>query len=103
MTIEGGGLMSVVRDIAIVILAVESIIIGVFLTILIFQVRRLLILLEREIKPILESAKGTVNTAQRTTKFVSDAFVSPLIRAASFVSAVRSAVEVLVGWRRKRR
>jgi hypothetical protein len=93
--------MSTIRDIAIIVLAVESIIIGIFLTILIFQVRRLLILLEREIKPILESAKGTVNTAQRTTKFVSDALVSPLIKVASYASAVRSAVEVLVGWRRK--
>jgi hypothetical protein len=66
-------LTSVFRDISIIVLALVTVIIGVFLIILIFQLQSLTVLLRDEIKPILDSANDTANTVRGTTTFVSDA------------------------------
>lgn len=92
--------MAVVRDLAIILLAVESIIIGVMLIILIWEVRNLAKLLREEIKPILDSADETVRTMRGTTAFVSDTFVNPIVRVSSFVSGVGQALRILT--RRKK-
>ncbi|MBC7262191.1 MAG: hypothetical protein H5T63_09265, partial [Chloroflexi bacterium] len=63
--------LAVVRDIAIIILALESIIIGIVLTVLLWQVRSLTRLLEQEIKPMLDSMRETIGTVKGTTSLVS--------------------------------
>jgi heme/copper-type cytochrome/quinol oxidase subunit 4 len=94
---------AVLRDIFIIVLALVTIIIGLFLVILVFQLQSLIALLRDEIKPILESANQTASTVRGTTTFVSDAVVSPLISAASYASAVRETVKVLAGGNRRRK
>jgi len=86
---------AVVRDIAIIVLALVTGVIGVFLAILIFQVQSLIALLRNEIKPILDSANQTVSTVRGTSTFVSDTVVSPMIQALSFASGVRQTAKVL--------
>ncbi len=86
---------AVLRDIAIIVLALVTIVVGVFLAILIFQLQSLIVLLRDEIQPILESANETANTVRGTTTFVSEAVVSPVIAAASYVAAVRQTLRVL--------
>jgi len=86
---------AVVRDIAIIVLALVTGIIGVFLAILIFQVQSLIALLRNEIKPILDSANQTVSTVRGTSAFVSDTVVSPMIQVLSFASGVRQTAKVL--------
>ena len=86
---------AVVRDIAIIVLALVTGLIGVFLAILIFQVQSLIALLRNEIKPILDSANQTVSTVKGTSTFVSDTVVSPVIQALSFASGVRQTAKVL--------
>lgn len=88
---------SVVRDIAIIALALVTLIIGLFLIILIFQLQSLIVLLRDEIKPILDSANQTANTVRGTTTFVSDAVVTPMIQVASFVSGVGQTFKTLAG------
>lgn len=90
-------LTAVIRDISIIVLALVTIVIGAFMAILIFQLQSLIVLLRDEIKPILESANETANTVRGTTTFVSDAVVSPMITAASYVSAVRQTLKTLAG------
>ncbi len=91
------GFTAVLRDIFIIVLALVTIVIGLFLAILIFQLQSLISLLRDEIKPILESANQTVSTVRGTTTFVSDAVVTPMINAASYASAVRQTLKVLAG------
>ena len=86
---------AVVRDIAIIVLALVTGVIGVFLAILIFQVQSLIALLRNEVKPILDSANQTVSTVRGTSTFVSDTVVSPVIQVLSFVSGVRQTAKVL--------
>ncbi len=87
--------LAFVRDLAIVLLAVESLVIGIVLIILILEVRSLARLLRNEIKPILDSADETVRTVRGTTTFVSDTFVNPVIRVSSFVTGIGRALRIL--------
>jgi hypothetical protein len=96
-------LTAVVRDIAIVVLALVTIVIGLFLAILIFQLQSLIGLLRDEVKPILESANQTASTVKGTTTFVSDSVVRPMIEAASLAAGLRQGVRVLTGSDQKKR
>ena len=93
--------MAAIRDIAIIILAVESIVIGLLLVVLIFYVLSLLRLLQEEIKPILDSTNETVSTMRGTTAFVSKTVVSPVISVLSYAAAIGGVVRMLAGRRLK--
>jgi hypothetical protein len=88
---------AVLRDIAIIVLALVTIITGVFLAILLIQLQSLIVLLRDEVYPILESLNQTAGTVRGTTTFVSDAVVTPMITAASYASAVRQTIRTLTG------
>jgi len=87
--------MATARDVAIIILALESIIIGILLVFLIFQIQGLIRLLKEEIQPILDSVNETASTVRGTTAFVSDTVVSPVMRIAGLISALRRIIDVL--------
>ncbi len=87
--------LQIVRDLAIVLLAIESLVIGIVLIILVIEVISLTRLLRDEIKPILNSADETVRTVRGTTTFVSDTFVTPMVRVSSFATGVAQALRIL--------
>ncbi len=87
--------MAFVRDLAIILLAIESLVIGVVLIVLIWEVRNLAKLLREEIKPIIESADETVRTMRGTTTFMSETLVKPVVRASGFASGVAQALRIL--------
>ena len=87
--------MAMVRDVAIIVLALESIIIGILLVFLILQMNGLIRLLREEIQPILDSVNDTASTVRGTTVFVTDTVVSPVMRLAGMISALRRIVDVL--------
>lgn len=91
------------RDVSIIVLALVTIIIGLSLVVLMFQLQSLIVLLRDEIKPILDSANETASTVRGTTTFVSDAVVTPLIEAAGYAAAVRQTFKTLFGDGRKKR
>jgi hypothetical protein len=91
------------RDISIIVLAFVSVVIGLFLVVLIFQLQSLIALLREEIGPILESANQTAGTVRGTTAFVSDAVVTPMINVASYASGVRHTIKVLTGGSNRRK
>lgn len=92
----------VVRDIAIIVLAVESLAIGALLIVLLLQIRGLARMLQEEVQPILESTKETASTVRGTTVFLSDTFVKPLINAVGYASAANRVISVLARGRRRR-
>ncbi len=91
-----------IRDIAIVLLAIESLIIGGLLIVLVLQIRNLINVLKDEVKPILGEARDTVSTVKGTTSFVSDTVITPIVNMASFASAVRQSVATFRSPTRKR-
>jgi hypothetical protein len=88
---------AVLRDISIIVLALVTIVTGIFVAVLVFQLQSLIVLLRDEIYPILDSVNQTVSTVRGTTTFVSDAVVTPMITAASYASAVRQSIRALTG------
>jgi hypothetical protein len=87
---------TVIRDIAIIVLAFITLVTGVLLAVLIFQLQSLIALLRQEIYPILRSVNDTTSTVRGTTTFVSDAVVTPVIKAASYASGVKQTFRTLV-------
>jgi len=96
------GWIQVVRDIAIVLLALESILIGAMILILVFQIRKLVAILEEEIKPLLVSMNDTMGTVRGTTHFVSKSIVSPTIQALSYSAALKQAAAAMFRWRNRK-
>ena len=90
-----------VRDIFIVILALESLLLSVALVVLVIQLAVLTNLIQNEVKPILSSAKEAVNTLKGTSKFVSDRAVKPIISVSSFMAGSRKLIEIIGFVRRK--
>jgi hypothetical protein len=88
-------IVAFVRDLAIILLAIESLVVGVMLIVLVLEIRSLAKLLREEIKPILDSADETARTVRGTTTFVSETFVTPMVRASGFVSGIAQALRIL--------
>ncbi len=91
--------MGTVRDIAIIILAIESFFIGAALIFLTWQLYRLIKLLEQEIKPLISSLQDTAGTVQGTAHFVNEAVVTPTMKVTSTVSAAKQTARFL--WKTK--
>jgi hypothetical protein len=82
-----------VRDVFIIFMALESMVIGVALVVLIVQLAVLTNLLKNEIKPILEATQETVNTVRGTTLFVSENLVEPVMKLNSYVAGLDKFLE----------
>ena len=95
--------MATARDIAIILLALESIIIGITLIVLVIQVIRLVKLLRGEVIPILRSTQETVGTVRGTATFMSDHLVQPVVKVSSYAAGARQAVNTLFGGRNNRK
>ncbi len=84
-----------VRDIFIILMALESIVIGAALIILVVQLASLINLLQNEIKPILKSTSDTVNTLKGTTTFLSDNLAAPVIKINSSVAGAKKLLDLI--------
>ena len=92
-----GATMMALRDIMIIVLALESCVFGIVLMLLLLMMIRLVNMLEFEIKPILEKTNETLGTVRGTTTFVSDHVVGPVTKATSYVTGFRSGLRTLFG------
>jgi hypothetical protein len=91
-----------IRDIFIIFMALESLLLGLVLITLIVQIARLTNLLQNEIKPILQSTNETVSTLRGTTAFLSENLVQPVIKLNEYVAALQQIVQLFkLGRKRK--
>ncbi|HEY60482.1 MAG TPA: hypothetical protein G4N92_07365 [Anaerolineae bacterium] len=84
-----------IRDIFIIVLALESLITGIALIILVVQMALLINLLQNEIKPILDSTKETIHTLRGTTAFISEHAIRPVINASGYLAGARKFLQVI--------
>ena len=84
-----------VRDIFIIVLAMEALIIGVALVILVVQLALLINLLQNEIQPILETTRKTVNTIKGTSAFLSKHAIQPVLRVTSLAAGFRKLIQII--------
>src|SRR5450830_1027546 len=86
-----------VRDIFIIFMAFESLIIGAALVVLVIQIASLINLLQNEVKPILQSTSDTVNTLRGTTEFLSENLIEPVIKLNSYLAGLRKFFDLFGG------
>jgi hypothetical protein len=84
-----------IRDVFIIILALQSLFIGFVLVILIIQIARLTNLIQNEIPPILDSTNETVSTLRGTTQFLSDNITEPVIKLNEYLAGFYKFIELL--------
>ncbi|HJW89831.1 MAG TPA: hypothetical protein VJ436_04235 [Anaerolineales bacterium] len=90
-----------IRDIFIIFMALEFLVVGLALIVLIVQLATLINLLQNEVKPILESTNETANTLRGTAIFLSNNLAEPVIKMNEYVIALRRFME-LIGLGRRR-
>jgi hypothetical protein len=83
------------RDIFIIFMALEGLLIGLAMVVLTVQLALLTNLLKHEIKPILDSTNEAARTLRGTAAFMSQNVVDPVIKVHASVAAVRSALDLL--------
>jgi len=83
-----------VRDVFIIFMALESLVIGAALVILIIQLSILINLLQNEIKPILNSTNETVNTLRGTAVFLSDNLAEPIMKLNEYMAGMKKLVDL---------
>ncbi len=84
-----------IRDVFIIFMAMQSLLTGLSLIVLIVQLARLINLLQNEIKPILDTTNDTVNNLRGTTVFLSDNLVEPVIKLNEYLAGFSQLVQVL--------
>lgn len=86
---------SQIRDVFIIFIALEFLIIGIALIILIIQLAVLTNLLRNEVKPILDSTSETVNTMRGTVTFLSNNLAEPVIKLNGYLAGLKKLTDLL--------
>ncbi len=89
-----------IRDIFLIFMALESLLIGVALIVLIVQVASLINLLQNEVRPILQATTETVNNLRGTAEFLGENVVQPVIKLNGYLAGLQRVIE-LMGIKRK--
>jgi hypothetical protein len=89
------GTVSRIRDVFIIIMALESLLIGAVLIILVVQLARLTNLVQNEVKPILDSTNETISTLRGTTQFLSDNLVEPVMKLNEYIAVIQKFLALL--------
>ena len=84
-----------IRDIFIIFMALESLLIGVALIILIVQFASLINLLQNEVRPILDATNETVNHLRGTAEFLGENVVEPVIKLNGYLAGMQRMLELL--------
>ena len=84
-----------IRDIFIIFMALESLLIGGALIILIVQFASLINLLQNEVRPILDATNETVNHLRGTAEFLGENVVEPVIKLNGYMAGLQRMLELL--------
>jgi len=91
-----------VRDVFIIFMALESLVIGAALVVLIVQLATLINLLQNEIRPIINSTNETVNTLKGTVTFISDNLTEPVIKMNAYLAGIKQFFDLMRPGRTRR-
>lgn len=84
-----------IRDVFIIVVALETLVIGVALIVLIIQLASLINLLQNEVRPILQATTETVNTLRGTAEFLGENVVEPVVKLNGYLAGLKRMLELL--------
>lgn len=87
---EASEFIGIIRDLAIIVVAVVGLLVLMAATIMAF-------LIYRKVAPLLDSTKATMKQTQEATSLLSDKFVKPLIGASAFAFTTGRVVGFILG------
>lgn len=90
-----GSVIQIIRDIMIILVVLEGMLITLSLTILIIQMARLFNLLRSELAPILKNSREVVTQTKGTLDFVNQNVTQPIITASSFMAGATTFIKEL--------
>ena len=85
------------RDVFIIFIALEMLIIGAAIVILMVQMAILINLLQNEIRPILETTNETANTMRGTAEFISKNVSEPVIKLNGYLAGLQRLINLAKG------
>jgi hypothetical protein len=89
-----------IRDVFIIVVGLETLVIGVALVVLLIQLAGLINLMQNEIRPILQATNETVNTLRGTAEFLGESVIEPIIKLNGYLASIQRVLE-LMGINRK--
>ena len=89
-----------IRDIFIIVVALETLVIGIALVVLLVQLASLINLLQNEVRPIIQATNKTVNTLRGTAEFLGESVIEPVIKLNGYLASLQRVLE-LMGIKRK--
>ncbi len=84
-----------IRDVFIIVVGLETLIIGIALVILLIQLASLINLLQNEVRPILQATNETVNTLRGTAEFLSKNAVEPVVKLNGYLASIQRVLELM--------
>lgn len=84
-----------IRDIFIIFMALQSLVLGIAIIILIVQLATLINVFKNEIKPILDTTNETLRNLRGTTSFISNNLVEPVIKMNEYSAGFKKFVDIL--------
>ena len=93
--IQPGVPTEAIKNIFIIFLAVEMLIVGVAVVVLAVQVATLINLLENEVRPMLQSTNETINNLRGTTEFLSENLVEPVMQLNEYLASLKRMLELM--------
>jgi len=95
--------VGIIRDIFIIFLAMEGMLMGIALIALVLQLAALVNLLQNEITPIVDNLTKTTSTVRGTTEFMSQNVVEPVIKFSALAAGVSGLIREAIGIRQSLR
>jgi hypothetical protein len=83
------------RDVFIILVALESLVVGLALVVLLIQLASLINLLQNEVRPILYATSETVNTLRGTAEFLGETVVEPVIKLNGYLASMRRVLQLM--------
>lgn len=87
-----GPSVRVIRDLLIIVMALEMVVIGAAFVVLLVQVARFINLINNELQPLITATSDTVNTVRGTAVFLSKNLAEPIIAANSALRGVAKVI-----------
>lgn len=84
-----------IRDVFIIVVALESLVIGVALIVLIVQLASLINLIQNEVRPILRATSETVNNLRGTAEFLGENVIEPIIKLNTYLAGLQRVLELM--------
>jgi hypothetical protein len=89
-----------IRDVFIILVSFETLLVGAALVVLLVQLASLINLLQNEVRPMLQATSETISTLRGTADFLGESVVEPVLKLNGYLASIQRVLE-LMGIKRK--